>query len=57
MAVGAFSHQTQKNAEQERRWLEENREAIDTYNRRVAQHGLLSDHTGLIGCDRYRPRP
>jgi antitoxin CcdA len=35
-------------AEQERRWLEENREAIEAYNRRVAQHGLLSDHAGLL---------
>jgi antitoxin CcdA len=35
-------------AEQERRWLEENREAIEAYNRRVAEHGLLSDHTGLL---------
>ena len=34
-------------AEQERRWLEENREAIEAYNRRVAEHGLLSDHAGL----------
>jgi post-segregation antitoxin CcdA len=34
--------------EQERRWLQENREAIEAYNRRVAQHGLLSDHTGLL---------
>jgi post-segregation antitoxin (ccd killing protein) len=34
-------------AEQERRWLEKNREAIKAYNRRVAQHGLLSDHAGL----------
>lgn len=29
--------------EQEWRWLEENREAIAQYNRRVAEHGLLSD--------------
>jgi antitoxin CcdA len=35
-------------AEHERRWLEENREAIEAYNRRVAEHGLLSDHTGLL---------
>jgi post-segregation antitoxin (ccd killing protein) len=33
--------------DQERRWLEKNREAIEAYNRRVAEHGLLSDHTGL----------
>jgi antitoxin CcdA len=24
-------------------WLQENREAIEAYNRRVAKHGLLSD--------------
>jgi Post-segregation antitoxin CcdA len=34
--------------EQERRWLEENREAIESYNRRVAEHGLLADHAGLL---------
>lgn len=34
--------------EQERRWLEENRQAIEAYNRRVAEHGLLSDHAGLL---------
>ena len=34
--------------EQERRWLEENRAAIGAYNQRVAQHGLLSDHAGLL---------
>jgi antitoxin CcdA len=34
--------------EQERRWLEENREAIAQYNRRVAEHGLLSDDAGLL---------
>jgi hypothetical protein len=31
----------------EKRWLEENRAALDTYNWAVAQHGLLSDETGL----------
>jgi antitoxin CcdA len=34
--------------ELERRWEEENREAIAQYNRRVAQEGLLSDHAGLL---------
>jgi len=34
--------------EQERRWLEENREAIEAYNRRVAEYGLLSDEAGLL---------
>ncbi len=35
-------------AEQERRWLEENQEAIAQYNRRVAEHGLLSDDASLL---------
>ena len=35
-------------ADQERRWFEENREAIAQYNRRVAEHGLLSDNAGLL---------
>jgi antitoxin CcdA len=35
-------------AELERRWLEENREAIEAYNRRVAEYGLLSDEAGLL---------
>ena len=35
-------------AELEKRWLEENRAAIEAYNRRVAQHGLLSDSAGLL---------
>jgi antitoxin CcdA len=34
-------------AEQEARWLEENRAAIEAYNQRVAQQGLLSDEAGL----------
>jgi antitoxin CcdA len=29
--------------EKERRWLEENRAAIDAYNRYVEKHGLFSD--------------
>ena len=33
--------------EQEKRWLEENRPAIDAYNARVEQHGLLSDEAAL----------
>jgi antitoxin CcdA len=33
-------------ADQERRWLEQNRTAIDAYNARVAEHGLLSDEAG-----------
>jgi antitoxin CcdA len=35
-------------AEQERRWLEDNREAIEAYNREVAEYGLLSDEAGLM---------
>lgn len=35
-------------AERERRWLEENGEAIAQYNRRVAEHGLLSDDARLL---------
>jgi antitoxin CcdA len=33
--------------EMEKRWLEENRSAIEAYNRRVAEHGLLSDEAGV----------
>lgn len=29
--------------EKERRWLEENRAAIEAYNREIAEHGLFSD--------------
>jgi antitoxin CcdA len=35
-------------AEQEKRWLKENRAALEAYNRRVEEHGLLSDHAGLL---------
>jgi antitoxin CcdA len=35
-------------AEQEKRWVQENRAAIDAYNARVAAHGLLSDQAGLL---------
>ena len=35
-------------AELERRWLEENLEAIARHNSRVAEHGLLSDDAGLL---------
>ena len=35
-------------AERERVWIEENRPALEAYNRRVAQHGLLSDSAGLL---------
>ena len=35
-------------AEMEKRWLQENRAAIEAYYRRVAQHGLLSDSAGLL---------
>jgi antitoxin CcdA len=39
---------TMVRADQEKRWLEENRAAIEAYNARVAQHGLLSDEAGLL---------
>lgn len=35
--------QAELKKEKERRWLEENRAAIDAYNRYVEKHGLLSD--------------
>jgi antitoxin CcdA len=35
-------------AEHERRWLEDNQEAIAQYNRRVAELGLLSDDASLL---------
>jgi antitoxin CcdA len=35
-------------AEQERRWLDENRAAIEAYNQRVSRDGLLSDEPGLL---------
>jgi antitoxin CcdA len=35
-------------AEQERRWVQENQEAIAQYNRRVAEQGLLSDDAGQL---------
>jgi len=35
-------------AEQERRWLEENKDAIAAYNLRVSRHGLLADEAGLL---------
>jgi antitoxin CcdA len=35
-------------AEQEKRWLEDNRGALMAYNQRVASHGLLSDEASLL---------
>ena len=35
-------------AETEKRWLSDNRAALEAYNRRVAEHGLLSDSAGLL---------
>jgi post-segregation antitoxin (ccd killing protein) len=35
-------------AELEKHWLEDNRDAIAHYNRRVAEHGLLSDDAGRL---------
>jgi post-segregation antitoxin (ccd killing protein) len=37
--------------EQERRWLEDNREAIASINEFIARHGLSADRL------RYRERP
>jgi post-segregation antitoxin (ccd killing protein) len=33
---------------EERRWLEQNQQAIAHYNRRVAEHGLLSDDAEML---------
>jgi len=35
-------------AEIEKRWLEENKGALDAYNLRVREHGLLSDEAGRL---------
>jgi antitoxin CcdA len=35
-------------AEQEQRWLEANKAAIDAYNLRVSRDGLLADQAGLL---------
>ena len=35
-------------AEQERRWLDANKAAIEAYNLRVARDGLLADEAGLL---------
>jgi antitoxin CcdA len=35
--------QAELKKEKEHRWLEENRAAIDAYNRELAEHGLWSD--------------
>jgi antitoxin CcdA len=35
-------------ADLERRWLEQNRLAIEAYNSRVAKHGLLADDASLL---------
>jgi antitoxin CcdA len=34
--------------EREKRWVAENRTAIDAYNQRVATHGLLADDAALL---------
>jgi hypothetical protein len=36
------------NAEAQRQWLASNRIAFEAYNRRVAEHGLLSDDAGTL---------
>jgi post-segregation antitoxin (ccd killing protein) len=35
-------------ADLESRWLQDNREAIEHYNRRICEHGLLVDEAGLL---------
>jgi len=35
-------------AEREKDWLTQNQAAIEAYNRRVAEHGLLSDDATLL---------
>lgn len=35
--------QVELKKEKERRWLEENRAAIEAYNREIAEYGLFSD--------------
>ncbi len=35
-------------AEFDAQWLEDSREPIAHYNRRIAEHGLLSDDAGLL---------
>ena len=35
-------------AEQEKQWLAANRAALDAYNQRVSQYGLLSDEAGRL---------
>lgn len=35
--------QAELKKEKERRWLEENRAAIEAYNREITEHGLFSD--------------
>jgi antitoxin CcdA len=35
-------------AEREKRWLDENRAAIEAYNQRVSRDGLLSDEPGVL---------
>jgi post-segregation antitoxin (ccd killing protein) len=46
--MGTDSHELLKKAEQERRWIEENRQALEAYDTRVAEHGLLSDFAGIL---------
>ena len=45
---GLFSDGLRMKAELEEQWLIDNRAAIEAYNRRVAEHGLLSDSAGLL---------
>jgi antitoxin CcdA len=43
-----FRLRTIVRAEQERRWLDANKAAIEAYNLRVARDGLLADEAGLL---------
>jgi Post-segregation antitoxin CcdA len=50
--IGDTGHERRRRGSEqgglEQRWLEDNREAIAHYNRRIAEHGLLSDDAGLL---------
>jgi antitoxin CcdA len=43
-----FRLRTIVRTEQERRWLDANKAAIEAYNLRVARDGLLADEAGLL---------
>jgi antitoxin CcdA len=35
-------------SDEERRWVEENKQAFEEYNASVAQHGVLADDLGIL---------